>query len=258
MGIREFFVAAKANGAAIYRVDSYRIDTLADVEKLHWSDISMRNPVMPDSATIEVLDECVAVHAMLTYGDYDNSCDVERSNVRFLLGMDDGVSVESEYELGSAVLEMHGGFGSHGVAFRYVEGFSEEALEVLEALEEYPILNEDHNSETRMNMIADAWDSYGSGDFLSFIAGGWSKGEELKESLGVGDDELSKALYDVWYDCTAVHGTGCEEEIEAGGSVFFDHEAATYEIDGREGALQMLRSKLEENNNITELVEQGV
>lgn len=87
--------------------------------------------------------------------DYNGGA-LARANARALREL-----AESE---GLVSFELHGGHGSHGTAFPLWER-SDELARVLEALEDYPVVDEDAHSEEELADEEQAWDSWIRSDF---------------------------------------------------------------------------------------------
>jgi len=99
------------------------------------------------------------VPELLSYGDYDNSCLVQRSNYRVFLerfGKVDGV------------VELSGGYGTAAIAIRVDLLTSHEELkDVIEGLDNYSLIDEEDHSELEQKAINEAWKDWGQKDFVS-------------------------------------------------------------------------------------------
>lgn len=117
--------------------------------------------------------------------DYSGSL-VELSNCDIL----------AEEHHGKGVWRLYGGHGSFGLAFdvRYI---TEEALEALESLQDYPLASEDKLSELELEKEGEAWESWASSDFrkelLSLLFSFYQEASE--ETLEALEDKL-EALED--------------------------------------------------------------
>jgi hypothetical protein len=156
------------------------------------------------------------------------------SNQRVLLGEFSGPELRS----------CSGGYGAQSVAIdpRYL---SEELLESLQSLENYPVLNEDDCSALELELQGEAWESWAQRDFsralerrLSSVLEDDETAEETIESLS--PDSLCSLFYaladkgsiywesqsspDQWIDCERVAGELSEEELLS--LVSLSHEQA--------------------------------
>jgi hypothetical protein len=135
---------------------------------------------------------------VLSFGDYDNSCQVERSNVRVFL---------ERFKGHKDILHRTGGYGSEFIAID-ITTTDTEILETLAALSEYPVMDEEDMSNMEQEMINEAWQSYGQDDFL----------RALYKKFGADDIRKGADVYGLY-----VSHSG-QPEIEAGGSVWFNTE----------------------------------
>ena len=133
----------------------------------------------------------------LSFGDYDNSSHIERSNLRVFIEM-----------FGSCedVLHVKGGMGSECI-FVDVTCTNKEIIDLLCSLEDYPAIDEEDCELMKSELEIKSWDSWIYSDFLECIS----------KHLGYYDIECedNKALFEFYKD-------KCEElgiyyEIEAGG-----------------------------------------
>lgn len=99
----------------------------------------------------------------MAYSDYSGSL-VERSNV------EEFSEQFAELE-GQEWWERYGDHGSRGVVVRRdADARVPEIGEFFEALDSYPLANEERHSELEMNQRQEDWDSYGRGDFERWLA----------------------------------------------------------------------------------------
>lgn len=163
-----------------------------------------------------------------TFGDYDNSTAVERSNHRVMLARFPWlVSVTGDY--GSQML---GYLGKR-------ETQNPDLIEAIDALEAYSIADESDESELESEMEFEAWKDYGRRDFTTELKSVLDTIDaDHEHDLDVDDlDERIKSLklvalhspyeytdlVDVWRDgCDAYNVNGGNGyQIECGGSVHF-------------------------------------
>ena len=94
----------------------------------------------------------VWINPLLSFGDYDNSCAVERSNVRVFKEMYSNLK-------GKLWIEYSSVYGYEAIAFLKNPNELKESSKVretLEALEGYPLIDEDDLSYMEVEMIEDA------------------------------------------------------------------------------------------------------
>jgi len=110
------------------------------------------------------------------------------SNARVLI---DGFSSPELREIG-------GGYGSLGVAVdpRYL---SEDLLENLQSLEEYPVLNEDDLSHYEMELQNEAWESWAEEEFRRALEVRLSEISSEEEAERTAEELSSETLYETFY-----------------------------------------------------------
>lgn len=193
----------------------YEIDRDVDLGELHRGlpeaqSLRWRELEPPSSYSGRVRDpaRAVFVSPYLSYGDYDNSCHVERSNY--------DVFYERHGEK-RGIFTVSGGYGSNAIAI-LLAVTDEEVIEDLASLENYPVLDEDHLPHKEMEMQQEAFDSWARQDFV----------RELEKRLGVEiDDPDGKPVEDLFWE--RLHEVGEARsaryaEVEAGGNVHFPME----------------------------------
>ena len=139
----------------------------------------------------------------LSFGDYDNSCAVERANVRYLKEHNDlkdsieswsmgdfdrgdylsdnhrsenGFATWQPIESDSKLIETYGGYGSIQLWIR--EDIWNEME--LDQLEDYCVLDDDMVSQIEMEMENEAWDSYIKSDLIKLLPDEYSE-EQIKD-----------------------------------------------------------------------------
>jgi len=95
------------------------------------------------------------VSDFLSGSDY-SGCLVERANYRVFL---------EEFGERDGVHEVYGGHGTYAVAVR-VDAIDEEMAAVFDALEDYPLIDEETHSELELEAENEAWDCWARGDFV--------------------------------------------------------------------------------------------
>ena len=127
-----------------------------------WVEVADHSEVNP--ASVYALPE------LCSGGDYSGSL-VEKSNYQAILDMMPG-----EYEDGREYISYSGGHGTYALAIR-LDSVTDDILETLEGLEDYPIIDENLMSEMELEAQSEAWESWGRSEF--------------KTAFG-------KALFDAW------------------------------------------------------------
>ena len=141
---------------------------------------------------------------LLSFGDYDNSCQVERSNVRVFLQM---------FGKLPEVVCMHFAHYSQVIAIKGTCN-DPELLDVLEGLSNYPVIDEEDSQAMEIELIDEAWSNFGESDFLS----------DIQKKFEADDIEVKEGadLFDIYRK--ASEEAGCYAEIEAGGNVYFNFD----------------------------------
>jgi hypothetical protein len=139
----------------------------------------------------------------LSFGDYDNSCHIERSNVRVFLEM----FPESEF-----IVYNQGHYGHESVLIR-CDCNDGDILRVLEALESYSVLNDEDATMQEQEMIREAW-YHQSDDIQRRLA---RLAAEVDDDLEDKARDLSEGeLMDIVPDWSY------HAEVEAGGNVYIN------------------------------------
>ncbi len=168
--------------------------------------------------------DIIVTSPYLSYGDYDNSTAVERSNVATVQAMvEEGVLDED------AVVEVYGSMGGISLGFRYIDEDSAETIvnDILDPLESYPLLDEEAHSEMEMEMYQEAWLDYGAGEFVDKIVADMEyeddDDEEAVDEFLRGLDPV--LLFEAFDTVGEAWGRGLIM-VEGGGSVYFDFREA--------------------------------
>ena len=146
-------------------------------------------------------------HPLLSFGDYDNSCAVERANVRVF------ISEFSEFN-GSLFHRVTGGYNSESI-YIDITCTNMEIIETLNSLFEYPAINDEAVSEIKMEIEMESWDNYYKRDFLEAIQkkfDGWD--------IECSDDNKLLELYHELKELTNTYF-----EVEAGGNGYIKIES---------------------------------
>ena len=113
-----------------------------------------------DSVTYDEDDGWVLKPHLLTYGDYVGSMVEKTNNQVFWDEFGDRAGVSNEYE----------GFHSYAIALTAdAIRDNEDIVETLNALADYPLLDEEKHSELCMDEYQESWENYGQSDFIDEI-----------------------------------------------------------------------------------------
>jgi hypothetical protein len=104
----------------------------------------------------------------MTFSDYSGSS-VERANCQTFL---------EQHEETEGVYETTGGYGTMGVAIT-LSAITEEMIEILDALQDYPVIDDEALSALEMKLEDEDWDSWIKDDFR----------RALKKTLQLPDDD---------------------------------------------------------------------
>lgn len=143
----------------------------------------------------------------LCFGDYDHSCSVERSNVRVF---------EEMFSESPDILKQNYNYGAEYIYIDICTD-NEEIIEVLEGLENYPVIDNDDMSNLEQEMFYEAWENTYKGDFLRMI----EKEKDVNYVESNNDEKLLEFFNGL-----------CEKSnicftVEAGGNVYIDLDRLT-------------------------------
>lgn len=130
--------------------------------------------------------------------------------------------------------EIGGGYGSFGVAVdpRYL---SEDLLENLQSLENYPVLNEDDLSHYEMELQSEAWESWAEREFRDALENRLSEISSEDEAENATEEISSETLYELFH-----------QALETG-NLYWSHECATSAwIDCEEVAAEVSEENLKD------------
>ena len=140
---------------------------------------------------------------LLSFGDYDNSCDVERSNVR---------TFEERFKEFKGIdwVKVTGAYSSESIAIKLLST-NEEIIDCLNALADYPVMDDEDVSEMFTEMENEAWNNWLERDFRSAVVKNYDADDTDMDS-----DEL-------WDLFREVQGqTNTNGQIESGGNYYID------------------------------------
>lgn len=140
---------------------------------------------------------------LLSFGDYDNSCDVERSNVRMF---------EKQFAEFKNIdwVKVTGATGSESIAIKLLST-NDEIIECLEALENYPAMDDEDVSEMFSEIENEAWSNWLERDFKCAVVKNYDA------------DDTDMEYSELWNLFREMQGqTNINGQIESGGSYYID------------------------------------
>jgi len=205
----------------VYRYRGYK--DLDDTDYISWSDLE--GAKTSDIDDPENWNELFYVPSALSYGDYDGSTAVERSNYDVFMeqwgGMEEDVEDPPEPEPRVVgIYEVSGSHGSQAIAIRLDTINEREMFEALGSLEDYPLLDDDAHTRREQEMFDEAWENYGESEFRSAV--------ERALNVDIDTDQDLSPLYNVYHE--AADEAGHYPYVEGGGNVVFDTENAAAEV----------------------------
>lgn len=196
-------------------------ETEYENQSISWSDLKSDSLRSGDDIirAIENGTPLYIVPRFLCYGDYDNSCHVERSNYRLFMAMygGDGFSDDYDSEEGNStypgVHAMYGAYDSTGVAIvletwlRYSE-----IRETIARLDDYPCIDDEDCSRVEMVLADEAWDNWARHDFQSelekrFDVEQWRDYEGFDSDFRAWFEDCRESVNEYW-------------EVESGGNAY--------------------------------------
>ena len=197
-----------------YHIEWREID-YPESDSISWGDL---NPVNYASKKTRLLDlketlketDIFIVSKYMQYGDYDNSCMVERSNYKIFL---------EDYKEEKGIFRIYGGYGSSGIAIsiRYLldpdnEEKAQSIIDVLNSLNDYPCIDDEDMSNMEYEAFIEALDNFAireCNDLLSH--------QYLIEVYDFDEDKLKAVLLESDRNLNYP-----SYEIESGGSCYID------------------------------------
>ena len=199
----------------------YREIDYPESDSISWSDLSLLR-TDHDISNCKVLNgleivkdglkevDIFLISNHMQFGDYDNSCMVERSNYKLFL---------EEYKEEKGIFRIYGGYGSSGIAIsiRYLldlanEDKADEIIELLNNLNEYPVIDDEDMSNMEYDAFLESLDSFAIRECNDLLANQYLievydyDQDKLKEVLLKSDRNLDYPSY----------------QIESGGSCYID------------------------------------
>lgn len=156
------------------------------------------------------IDSMFIMPGYMQYGDYDNSCMVERSNYKLFL---------EQYGDEPGIFTISGAYGSAGIAISLKwlldpenEDKAQEIIDCLNALSNYPCIDDEDMSNMEYDAFLDALDDYGIKDFIDKAGS--------KFNLDISDYDFDKTKQLI-LEIDAHLNYPCYE-IESGGNCYID------------------------------------
>ncbi len=148
---------------------------------------------------IEREENIFYISPLLSFGDYDHSCHVERSNVRVFL---------QEFGNDPSIIHHRGAYGSEWIGIN-INCSNEGIIEALECLADYPCLNEEDCSLMEIEMQEEAWKSFGERDFE----------DQLEKQYFPDECVIIENSFEIYRKLLEEQNKNIE--IEMGGNVYF-------------------------------------
>ena len=193
----------------------YREIDYPESDSISWSDLTLVNYTSKKTRLLDLKETLKEVDIFLIsnhmqFGDYDNSCMVERSNYKLFM---------EDYKEEKGIFTIYGGYGSSGIAIsiRYLldpanEDKADEIIELLNGLNSYPVIDDEDMSNMEYESFLESLDSYAIRDCSSLLANQFLlevydfNEDKLKEILLESDRNLNYPSY----------------QIESGGNCYID------------------------------------
>lgn len=142
-------------------------------------------------------------HPLLSFGDYDNSCEVERSNVR---------TFEEQFSAFKDIdwVKTTGIYGYEAIAIKLLSN-NEEIIDCINALSDYPVINDEDMSAMFIEIEEEAWDNWVERDFKDKLV------KHYKAWDCNAEDDTLKELFKNLQERTNTNGV-----IESGGNYYID------------------------------------
>ena len=186
---------------------NYHGDTLDDCTEFSWGTFELFNSFTPPDTKAYYIPE------YLSGSDYSGST-VELSNFNCFVDM-------YKKQLGISFWKLYGGHGTFGVAIDW-EKATEDMRETLNALDDYPLIDEDELSHLEMNLEEEAWGNYIESDFLRALRKKFDT-EEDEERI---DNLTSSEVYTLFRNAMEATNTYYVHESNTGPYVDIDRIVA--------------------------------
>lgn len=186
-----------------------------------WSDVHVIQGETEIMRALENDTPLYLIPRFLCYGDYDNSCAVERSNYRLFMAEYGGESFSDDYdsEEGNCtfpgVHSMSGAYDSTGVAISLETWLRySDMRETIGSLDDYPCINDEDVWRVEMVLADEAWESWAEYDFKRELEGKFGIEEWKDDTEGnfrMFFENVRESVNEYW-------------EVESGGNSHVDIE----------------------------------
>lgn len=140
----------------------------------------------------------------LSFGDYDNSCHIERSNVEVFMEM---------FKDTPGWHHFTGSYSSEWIGIG--ANAPEEVWEVIDSLYSYPCLDDEHASRKEWDMLDSYWEALGYSEYIDLVAEKYS----IEDAWEFADPDAARQYFE-----ETVPDSMDYPLIEAGGNVYIDFE----------------------------------
>jgi len=170
----------------------------------------------------EYMDEDFYIIHLASFGDYDSSCHIERSNHRWLReNYSDFISTKYEaYGTELAVIHV-AALDSLDWSSDVIQGRADDLIRVLNALTDYPSIDDELASEVELEMQDEAWENVYKRDVIREI---YRRFEEYEDKDF--DESRLKELFEQRASALNVYWT-----VESGGNVYIDFRRIVTDFD---------------------------
>lgn len=148
----------------------------------------------------------------LSYGDYDNSCLVERSNFRLFV---------EQFKDHKGIVQLHGGWGSTGIGI-FTQYVSKEVMEIISGFANYPCIDNDDLSNLEREVEDEVWQDFYRKDLI----------RELEKRLPELTLEQDAKLETYFESIPAIFWEDLDINFihESGGNCYLDLDEATRKL----------------------------
>jgi hypothetical protein len=160
-------------------ISKSRFNALKDINEIRFYN---KDGELTDKRSEVVYVSCTYIQ----YGDYGNSCLCERSNVAAIQE-----HIEENKESGYVYQKKHGYYGFTQLLMGVMGTQYTDTLEILSALEGYPLYNEEHHSRLKWETMEQAWKDDAAADFIKALGlnpNAWEDIDTLKVWLELADE----------------------------------------------------------------------
>ena len=137
---------------------------------------------------------------------------------------------EEEGLLGTEVWEVRGGYGTYGIAL-LADSDNEALIDALRSLADYPVLDDDAQTEFEHEAQEEAWEDWGRNDFLKALQAQHGFDEDVADFLSTEESEnaLVHKLYELFHYAMEESNEYWTEET--GGNMYIDMDRVVRGVD---------------------------